>query len=163
MVFLLPFRAGPAPNAEDNAGKDAEVESGTVVQNEPQANNDLGPAQAIRTLSFWVLFLVFGITIGGDIGTTHTFAGVVASRGKDKMMTQLGVIAFSAADASMRFLSGVATARGLRPTVLFICSPLLMAVGQAFLLISVNDACFFMACVALGFSDGIGWTIGPLL
>jgi len=38
-----------------------------------------------------------------------------------------------------------------------------MSLGQFFMAASTSNVCFLVACALFGFSDGIGWTVVPLL
>merc|ERR1712190_274854 len=160
--MMLPIRVGRNVSPSESARSDLEKAT-AVTGNYANSGTELGPCQVLRDVRFWALLFAFGVTIGADIGTTHTFSGVVQSRYQEKIIGSLGAIVFSSTDAFTRFASGVAMSAGITPTKLLICSPILMSLGQLFMAASTSNVCFLVACALFGFSDGIGWTVVPLL
>jgi len=115
--MMLPIGVGRNVSPSETGRSD--LEKATAATGScPNSATELGPCQVLRDVRFWALLFVFGVTIGADIGTTHTFSGVVQSRYQEKIIGSLGAIVFSSTDAFTRFASGVAMSAGIAPTKL---------------------------------------------
>jgi len=123
----------------------------------------LGPHEAVQTCRFWALFVAFGITVGTDIMNLNLLASLVKSRGMEPVVAYFCVIVVMGCDAPMRFLSGFSVSKGVSPTGLLVCGPILMIFAQVLLASSHRVGVLYAACVLVGASDGIMWGLGPLL
>jgi hypothetical protein len=68
-----------------------------------------------------------------------------------------------AADTVSRFVSGFVVSKGVPITALLLFSPLLMAAGHLMLVRDVGVGMLYAACVFIGLSDGVCWSLSPLL
>jgi len=164
LFIFLPVGASPVDKFTNEVAapdpKQATKDNGGPVHVPPPA---LGPHEAVRTIKFWALFTAFGITVGADIMTLNLLASLVKSRGIMPMVTYFGVIVVMGSDTYLRFLSGFSVGKGVSPTGLLICGPILMILGEVLLASSHSVGTLYAACVLVGASDGIMWGLGPLL
>jgi hypothetical protein len=73
------------------------------------------------------------------------------------------VILVMAADTLNRFVAGVLVSNGIQLTTLLPLGPILMVIGHMMLAKNVGVWVLYTACIVIGLSDGICWSIGPLL
>merc|ERR1712190_408263 len=78
-------------------------------------------------------------------------------------MGHVCVIVVMGFDTFSRFLSGFSVGKGVPPTKLLICGPLFMVLGELLLQFSDGVGQLYVACAVFGLSDGIMWSLGPLL
>jgi len=165
-VFIF-LPAGASPVEEFT--KEAAVPHATQAATKGAAGStsvpppSLGPHEAVQTRRFWALFVAFGITVGTDIMNLNLLASLVKSRGMEPVVAYFCVIVVMGCDAPMRFLSGFSVGKGVSPTGLLICGPILMIFAQMLLASSHSVGALYAACVLIGASDGIMWGLGPLL
>jgi len=164
LFMFVPMGASPVERFTTEAAapdpKQAIKDNGVSTNVPPPS---LGPLEAVRTCRFWALFTAFGITVGADIMTLNLLASLVKSRGMMPMVAYFCVIVVMGCDTYLRFLSGFSVGKGVSPTGLLVCGPILMILGMVLLASSHSVGALYVACVLIGASDGIMWGLGPLL
>mmetsp|Transcript_111208 Transcript_111208/g.309712 ORF Transcript_111208/g.309712 Transcript_111208/m.309712 type:complete len:564 (+) Transcript_111208:109-1800(+) len=123
----------------------------------------MGPSEVVCTKRFWALWFVFGVTVGTYIMTLNNMVSIAASRDVGALAGHMCVVLATSSDTFSRFVSGFVVGKGLPPTLLLACGPILMCSGQLALIFGGSAIPLYIACVPLGLSDGIMWTLGPLL
>ena len=157
MLLKSPPRAGP--------GRPSIVDDDTIslLPDDIDEPTEMGPCQAMATVRFWALWLIFGVTVGGDVLTLNILSSIVKSRGEDPDIASMCVIIVMAADTLSRFGSGFAVSAGASPGLLLCFGPLLMVIAQLMLATDRGPPLLYLACVVTGLSDGIVWSLAPLL
>lgn len=137
--------------------------SAIVIPTAAAVAGELTPLQAIQTKRFWALWATFGATVGGDIMVLNIVSSMVKSRGLVPGIASSCVIVVMASDTISRFCSGFAVSKGVSATGLLAFGPVLMATGHLMLAKDLGVGLLYAACVGIGLSDGIMWSVGPLL
>lgn len=151
-------------NAAAGGGqRHAMLASAIVIPAAAAAADELTPLQAIQTKRFWALWATFGATVGGDIMVLNIVSSMVKSRGLVPGIASSCVIVVMASDTISRFCSGFAVSKGVSATGLLAFGPVLMAMGHLMLAKDFGVGLLYAACVGIGLSDGIMWSVGPLL
>lgn len=151
-------------NAVAGGGKrHAMLASAIAIPTAAAAVGELTPLQAIQTKRFWALWATFGATVGGDIMVLNIVSSMVKSRGLVPGIASSCVIVVMASDTISRFCSGFAVSKGVSATGLLAFGPVLMVTGHLMLAKDLGVGLVYAACVGIGLSDGIMWSVGPLL
>lgn len=151
-------------NAAAGGGqRHAMLASAIAIPAAAAAAGELTPLQAIQTKRFWALWATFGATVGGDIMVLNIVSSMVKSRGLVPGVASSCVIVVMASDTISRFCSGFAVSKGVSATGLLAFGPVLMATGHLMLAKDLGVGLLYAACVGIGLSDGIMWSVGPLL
>eukprot|EP00931_Biecheleriopsis_adriatica_P056493 TRINITY_DN33476_c0_g1_i1.p1 TRINITY_DN33476_c0_g1~~TRINITY_DN33476_c0_g1_i1.p1 ORF type:complete len:513 (+),score=79.01 TRINITY_DN33476_c0_g1_i1:65-1603(+) len=114
---------------------------------------------------FWAVVIVFGITVGVDLMTLNVMSNLAIAQGLPDGSGATLVVVQMTADTVARLSSGFLVAGDLaRPTLMFSVAPFLTIVGQLLLTTaSGKSALVYLASIMLGMSDGLMWSLGPLL
>jgi len=145
----------------NNNGKQDEDTSPTTSGDDKVAEIRHESRSAFQHPVFWILFFVFGITVGADLMTLNIISAEVVSRDMKKQATGVLVVVQMGFDTLGRLCSGLLAGKIVPDTGLLLLAPILTVLGQALLACAPRDS-LYVACALLGASDGMMWTAGPL-
>lgn len=159
-----PDRGERERGSRDGADSRLACETPSINVAEPATPGCLAAlwADVVGRPAFWALWLLFGATVGVAITTLNTLSSIAASRGEDHSVGAFAVILLTSSDTFSRFVSGFVVGRGAPATTVFTLGPVLGIAGQALLVASGDVNAMYAACVLVGLSDGVMWTLGPL-
>ena len=136
----------------------------------------------VRQPEFWLLWLCFGVGVGGDLLVMNILSSIVHDRGlpNPEALAHTCVILVASCDTLARFLTGFLNDKLAKTDVslFLVLGALCMVLGQLCFAMPASPAAppqqgaaagggghslLFLGCVLIGASDGMFWSAGPII